>query len=106
VRSNDVGVDGNILPAANAKQGGASGANADDVNIADAVKILEQNIQQTRREIKFEFHEKLGTSVVTVLDQETKQVIRQFPSEEVIAMAERIVELSDDSGGKLFRTIV
>jgi len=84
----------------------AATAKSDTTDISEIVRKMQDNIQLTRREIKFEYHDETGTPIVTVLDQETQQVIRQFPSEEVLALAERIAELSDESGGKLFRTVV
>ena len=94
---------GNELPVVNGSQ--ALAGSQDPEKFADAVKKVEENIQHTRREIKFEVNEELGTSVVSVLDQDTKEVIRQFPPEEVIALAERVADMASD-GGKLFKAIV
>jgi len=101
---------GNVLPAATSEKKDTLLSHSDSEKspnsqqLADMVKMIEDNIQHTRREIKFEVREELGTPIVSVLDQETKEVIRQFPAEEVVAMAERVAELSSE--GKLFRTVV
>ena len=96
---------GNTLPAATNDKKAEVHA-TDPSQLSDVLKKIESDIQQTRREIKFEVREELGTPVVSVLDLDTKEVIRQFPPEEVLAMAERVAELGDEKGGKLFRSIV
>jgi len=98
---------GNNLPVEKSSAGlNVSESNKSEVaKLAEAVKSIEEDIQNSRREIKFEVSEELGTPIVSVLDQDTKEVIRQFPPEEVIALAERVAELGDE-GGKLFQSIV
>ena len=46
-----------------------------------------------RRELDFYIDEPTGQTVITVRDRETDQVIRQIPSEEILAVAERINEM-------------
>lgn len=69
--------------------------------MSKAVKDIEDMIQTSRREIRFEVREETGTSVIRVLDKETQKVIRQFPPEEIIALAERF---ANKSPGLLFET--
>ncbi len=44
------------------------------------------------RELAFRVDEATGKTVVTVLDSETKEVIRQIPSEELVRLASVIAE--------------
>jgi len=58
--------------------------------VADIVRKLQEDIQHTRREIKLEVNEELGRSIVSVLDKDTNEVIRQFPPEEFVSLQERV----------------
>lgn len=78
---------------------------AQNQDLLDAVKRIQQEIQHSRREIRFEVNEETGISVVSVLDHDTKKVIRQFPPDEILALAERVSEM-EASGGKLFSGVV
>ena len=52
-----------------------------------AVKDIAQNIQIVQRLLQFSVDEISGRTVITVVDKETKEVVRQIPSEEVLALA-------------------
>jgi flagellar protein FlaG len=58
----------------------------------DAVKQLNQHIQLVRRELQFSIDEDSGDSVITVLDRQTGEIIRQIPNEEALAFARRLDE--------------
>ncbi len=47
-------------------------------------------VKSMNRDLTFSVHEASGQTVVTVLDGETKEVIRQIPSEEFLRMSEAI----------------
>ena len=53
-------------------------------------------VQSISRDLQFKIDEHVGSTVVTVLDHETQEVIRQIPSEEVVAMARHIAEQAPD----------
>jgi len=71
------------------------------LQLDDAVKGLEQFIQNNRRELRFSVDDDLGRTVVTILDS-NDEVIRKIPSEEVLAIARRIKEASSDAEVNLF----
>ena len=48
--------------------------------------------RQLNRDLSFSIHEASGRTVVMVLDGETKEVIRQIPSEEALRMSEALAE--------------
>lgn len=52
-----------------------------------AVNKLNEYIQNSRRDLHFSVDKDSGRVVVKVIDSETREVIRQIPSEEVIALA-------------------
>ena len=62
-----------------------------------AVEVVQEFLQSTSRSLQFKVDESSGVEVVTVLDGETGEVIRSFPSEEVIASARYIAENSPDA---------
>ncbi|WJG10564.1 flagellar protein FlaG [Aliiglaciecola sp. LCG003] len=67
-------------------------------NIESAVKEITDFIQARNRQLAFSVDEKSERSVVKVTDSESGEVIRQIPSEEVLALSERIKELQVDVG--------
>lgn len=57
-----------------------------------AVKELEASPQlglSLTQEMTFAFDRSSRKTVVRIIDRETKEVVRQFPSEEILRMAER-----------------
>jgi flagellar protein FlaG len=49
-------------------------------------------LAQKGRELAFEFNDELGQVVVKLIDKETHEVIRQIPSEAVLAIARALTE--------------
>jgi len=72
-----------------------------DDKVAKAVSNLNDYVQVIRRELQFRVDEATGRTVVTVLDAETHEVIRQIPREEVLALARH---LGSTEKGLLFST--
>jgi flagellar protein FlaG len=62
-----------------------------------AVKNVSGYVQNITRELNFSIDEELGRPVVTVLDQETGEIIRQIPNEEMLELAKNISEVQDKS---------
>jgi len=73
---------GNALPQAKEK--------TNEKEVAEAVSNLNDYIQVIRRELEFRVDKETGRTVVTVLDAETGEKIRQIPSEEVLALARNL----------------
>ncbi len=67
----------------------------------DALREVNSYVQQVNRRIQFSPDERLplGRTVIRVVDAETNEVIREIPSEELLAMARRISEMMQDGGG-------
>lgn len=53
----------------------------------EVVSDLNEFVQTLRRELQFSVDEDTGRSIVTVLNKETDEVVRQIPSEEVLAIS-------------------
>jgi len=62
-------------------------------DIETTVKKLNDFVQNIQRGIEFSVHEETGREFVVVTDKNTGEEIRQFPSDEVLAIGEHIVEM-------------
>lgn len=56
------------------------------------VSQLNAYIQNTQRDVDFSVDDSTGRVVVRVIDSESEQVIRQIPSEEMLAISRHLVE--------------
>jgi len=61
--------------------------------VKEAVSRLNQYVQTLRRDLEFRVDESTNTVVVTVVDPSTKEVVRQIPSEEVLAVARNLEQM-------------
>jgi flagellar protein FlaG len=61
-------------------------------DITAAVRRLNQLMAERQRDLSFHVDDASGRTVITVLDATTSEVVRQIPSEEVLALA-RALEL-------------
>jgi flagellar protein FlaG len=64
-------------------------------SLASAVSNINDYVQNLQRSLQFTVDEVSGKDIVTVLDKETDEVIRQYPSEEVLEIARRLSEEKD-----------
>jgi flagellar protein FlaG len=60
------------------------------VDIQSAVSRISDYVQSLNRDLKFRVDQDTNQVVVTVMDQQSGEVIRQIPSEEVLAVARSI----------------
>ncbi|MFB0934207.1 MAG: flagellar protein FlaG [Propionivibrio sp.] len=72
---------------------------AGKISIHEAVNRIEKIVAATNSEIKFSVDAETGIDVVKVIDKATDKVIRQIPSEEMIAIAKTLDKLQ----GLLFK---
>ena len=68
-----------------------------------AVLDINEYVQSIQRTLQFSIDEETGTTVVKVLNSETQEVVRQFPPEEVLALARHLqasqeIQALDNSG--------
>lgn len=68
---------------------------SDLTKLDDAVKAMNDHVQQLRRELEFSVDKDSGRTVVKVLDTETREVIRQIPNDEALNFARRLSEGAD-----------
>lgn len=96
-------VNGNSLPQ---QQQQVSGEISREV-LEEAVSQITDYVQSLARQLSFSIDDSTGNTVVTVLDRETEQVIRQMPSEEALAISRFIAQqLEDPAKGLLVQSEV
>jgi len=61
-------------------------------NLQVAVSQINDYVQNLQRNLQFTVDEASGKDVVTIIDSESKEVIRQLPSEEALELARRLAE--------------
>lgn len=62
------------------------------IDVDRARDALEQFVRSMRRELEFRVDEDTGRTIITVRNKETGEVVRQIPSEEVIALARSLAD--------------
>ena len=70
--------------------------------VKQAVTDIADFVQNISRDLEFSVDEDSGRVIVTVLDSETKEVIRQIPPEEALKLAQNL-QKSDSGNGVLFQ---
>ena len=97
---------GSAEPAAPARQAApkvvavASPIPPSEAEVKAAVAQINQLLQaQNNNSLRFEIDRPSGKTVVRVIDDDTHEILRQFPSEEVLAIARAIPPIS----GALFK---
>lgn len=73
-------------------------------DIQEAMSKLTSHFQNIQRNLNFSVDEGSGRTVVKVIDADSQEVIRQFPTEEALALARRLRELSGDESGVLIQS--
>jgi len=66
--------------------------------VRETVQNLNDFIQRQDRALQFEVDDVTGDTVIKVMDSATDEVIRQIPSEELLALARRMMQLHEDKG--------
>ncbi len=95
VAADNLPVDGKALPPATPQTGDAETRSRE---VRETVQNLNDFIQRQDRALQFEVDEVTGDTVIKVMDSATDEVIRQIPSEELLALARRMMQLHEDKG--------
>lgn len=66
--------------------------------VAQAVQEIRSYVQTLQRDLQFEVDLELGRTVISVVDRETKEVIRQIPPEEAVERARRLEREGGSTG--------
>ena len=95
--------DGKSLPAGGESLPTAAPQRVAEAAISDAVKQLNDYVQTMSRELHISVDKESGRTVIRVIDPESKELIRQIPQEEILALARASTEESDR--GRLLRVL-
>lgn len=64
----------------------------DSVKIKEIVQGMNKFLQPTHTSLKFEFHEKLNEYYVKIVDDQTKETVREIPSKKLLDMYAAMTE--------------
>ena len=76
-----------------------SSVSADEVKAA--VEQMKDFAQVMSRQLQFDVDDDSGRTVIRVLDKDSGHVIRQIPSEEVLALAKHMKELMEEASAEV-----
>lgn len=65
----------------------------DEKTLTDAVEKVKRFVQSAASDVSFSVDDESGIRVVKVVDKETKEIIRQMPSKEVVELAKALDKL-------------
>lgn len=65
--------------------------------LREAMSKVSSYMQNVQRNLNFSIDDSTGQTVVKVIDAESEEVIRQFPSEEMLALARHLSEMNGES---------
>lgn len=103
-KTTGVVADGRQVIAATTAEVQSRDAEVSMEELDEAVSHLKEYVQNMQRDMDFSVDDKTGRFVVKVIDSQTKEVIRQIPSEEMLAISRHLadsLEEMDDSRGFL-----
>ena len=83
----------NDIRTSNQANGNSNENTASETQVTDAVEKLSKFVSTIRPEISFSVDQSSGTRVVKILDSQSKEVLRQIPSEEAIQLAQALDKL-------------
>ncbi|MDR1228002.1 MAG: flagellar protein FlaG [Azoarcus sp.] len=82
-------------------QGQATQRKEQEQSVRESVEKLNEFIRPYVTSLQFSIDKDAGKFVVKILDTETKEVIKQFPSEKVLALAKALAEAMSKPEGLL-----
>jgi len=81
------------------KEGESSKLN-DSEELDEAMESIAEFMQLSTQNVNFQRDDSTDKTIIKVFDTASKELIKQFPSEEVIQIAQKIAELRQDVGLK------
>ena len=68
--------------------------------LTNAVETISNFMNHPIRSVSFLQDNTAGKTVIKIFDVETKELIKQFPSDKIISMAEKVMQLQQEIGEK------
>ncbi|MEO8444038.1 MAG: flagellar protein FlaG [Gammaproteobacteria bacterium] len=81
---------GKVLPDDGKKLPAAAAPEPTEARLEQAVQQIQSYLNDTQRQLQFQVDKGSGRTVVRVINPDTKELIRQIPSEEVLTLARSI----------------
>lgn len=91
-RRQAVSVSGNSVP----QDAAAATTEVDVEQLTAAIHSITEFLDKFDRKLEFKLDSTTGHTIITVLDAETDEIVRQIPAKEVVAMAHYLAEASPD----------
>lgn len=66
-------------------------------DIREAINEINSFVQNVQRDLSFNLDETSGRAIIRVVDRDSGDLIRQIPTEEVLAMATRLRDISSNT---------
>jgi flagellar protein FlaG len=63
------------------------------IDVRRAVARLNELMTSAQRSLRFQVDEGSGRTIITVINEKTKEIVRQIPPEEVLAVSRTLEEL-------------
>ena len=63
------------------------------IDVERAVERLNELMTRTQRSLRFQVDEGSGRTIITVINEKTKEIVRQIPPEEVLAVSRSLETL-------------
>jgi len=104
VQKNDLNHD-NIEHLITDKQAAQDSLSIEEQDLNTAIEVIADFIRKPARDVNFSKYQDTGKTVIKVLDSSNNELIKQFPSDEILEIAQRIAQLRqdiDDKAGILF----
>lgn len=64
--------------------------------VTEAIGSISDYVQTVSRDLSFQVDDSTGSTIVSVFDSQTEELIRQIPSDEVVSMARYLAEHAPD----------
>jgi len=68
---------------------------AEEKQLKDVIQSLNDKLEQRSREIQFKLDKKIDRHYISVIDKQSKEVIREFPPEEIRTFIARFDEFNE-----------
>ena len=91
--SNSVRPEEDTVKNTTSERASSDTAGLPEQRLEDVVKEVNEFIKPINNSLQFSIDDESGTTVVKVIDAETDEVIKQIPSEEMLALAKAIGQL-------------
>jgi flagellar protein FlaG len=89
------------VQAADSTQSANPTAEVSKQQVEAAVGQMKDFAQAMSRQLQFDVDEESGRTVVRVLDKDSGEIIRQIPSDEILALARHMKELMEEDTAKI-----